>query len=130
MAYVYCGAELDLFAAAENWKSYVRAAVRRYLGREVLEVARETGTPRGRCAGVNSSAGCVSSLMRRWRISLAREPGEASYPTAAAFGLARWRTSMRMIFMIRFFIWTCSNTSRTTTQSWRWRRLSSRRAGI
>ena len=52
MAYVYCGAELDLFAAAENWKSYVRAAVRRYLGRDVLEVGAGNGnTTRALCRG-------------------------------------------------------------------------------
>ncbi len=52
MAYVYCGAELDLFAAAENWKSYVRAAVRRYLGRAVLEVGAGNGnTTRALCRG-------------------------------------------------------------------------------
>ena len=43
MSYVYCGAELDLFAAAENWKSYVRASVTRFLGRTVLEVGAGNG---------------------------------------------------------------------------------------
>jgi SAM-dependent methyltransferase len=51
-SYVYCGAELDLFAAAENWKSYVRAAVQRYLGRDVLEVGAGNGnTTRALCQG-------------------------------------------------------------------------------
>jgi hypothetical protein len=36
--YKYIGEELDLFAAATVWKSYVRRQVGPYLGREVLEV--------------------------------------------------------------------------------------------
>ena len=53
MSYVYCGAELDLFAAAEHWKAYVRAAVKPYLGREVLEVGAGNGnTTRALCRGV------------------------------------------------------------------------------
>jgi trans-aconitate methyltransferase len=52
MPYVYCGAELDLFAAAENWKSYVRASVMRFLGRTVLEVGAGNGnTTRALCRG-------------------------------------------------------------------------------
>jgi SAM-dependent methyltransferase len=52
MSYVYCGAELDLFAAAEHWKSYVRAAVAPYVGSEVLEVGAGTGnTTRVLCQG-------------------------------------------------------------------------------
>jgi SAM-dependent methyltransferase len=52
MAYVYCGTELDLFAAAKNWKSYVRATVRRYLGRDVLEVGAGNGnTTQALCQG-------------------------------------------------------------------------------
>jgi SAM-dependent methyltransferase len=52
MSYVYVGSELDLFAAAVNWKSYVRRQVRPYLGREVLEVgAGQGGTTRFLCDG-------------------------------------------------------------------------------
>jgi SAM-dependent methyltransferase len=43
MSYVYVGTELDLFATAERWKSYVRRQVRPYLGRQVLEVGAGTG---------------------------------------------------------------------------------------
>ena len=43
MSYVYVGTELDLFATAERWKSYVRRRVRPYLGRQVLEVGAGTG---------------------------------------------------------------------------------------
>jgi len=51
----YIGTELDVFAHARNWKSYVRALVRPYLAGEVLEVgagigaatlALNDGTPR------------------------------------------------------------------------------------
>jgi SAM-dependent methyltransferase len=50
MSYVYCGTELDLFAAAQNWKSYVRTAVTGYLGPEVLEVGAGNGnTTRALC---------------------------------------------------------------------------------
>jgi SAM-dependent methyltransferase len=39
----YVGTELDLFAAATVWKSYVRRHVRPYLGRRVLEVGAGNG---------------------------------------------------------------------------------------
>jgi SAM-dependent methyltransferase len=52
MSYVYVGTELDLFAAAAHWKSYIRRQVRRYLGREVLEVGAGNGnTTRVLCQG-------------------------------------------------------------------------------
>jgi SAM-dependent methyltransferase len=52
MSYVYVGTELDLFAAAVNWKSYVRKQVAPYLGRDVLEVgAGHGGTTRVLCDG-------------------------------------------------------------------------------
>ncbi len=52
MSYVYVGTELDLFAAAVNWKSYVRRQVQRYLGRHVLEVGAGSGnTTRVLCHG-------------------------------------------------------------------------------
>ena len=45
--YTYVGSELDLFAAATTWKTYVRGRVGPYLGREVLEVgAGHGGTTR------------------------------------------------------------------------------------
>jgi SAM-dependent methyltransferase len=50
MSFVYVGTELDLFAAAEQWKAYVRCQVRPYLGRKVLEVgAGHGGTTRVLC---------------------------------------------------------------------------------
>jgi cyclopropane fatty-acyl-phospholipid synthase-like methyltransferase len=50
--YTYVGAELDLFAAATNWKSYFRSHLEPYLGREVLEVgAGLGGTTRLLCRG-------------------------------------------------------------------------------
>src|SRR5437763_1457253 len=52
MPYIYVGSELDLFAAAVNWKSYVRRQVSPYLGRDVLEVgAGHGGTTRVLCDG-------------------------------------------------------------------------------
>jgi SAM-dependent methyltransferase len=52
MSYVYCGAELDLFAAAAYWKTYIRAAVTPFLGRTVLEVGAGNGnTTRALCRG-------------------------------------------------------------------------------
>jgi SAM-dependent methyltransferase len=50
MSYVYVGTELDLFAGAINWKTYVRRQVSMYLGRQVLEVgAGHGGTTRVLC---------------------------------------------------------------------------------
>jgi SAM-dependent methyltransferase len=43
MSYVYVGTELDLFATAEHWKSYVRRRVHPFIGRHVLEVGAGTG---------------------------------------------------------------------------------------
>lgn len=52
MPYTYVGTELDLFAKAEHWKTYVRRQVRPYLGQQVLEVgAGHGGTTRVLCAG-------------------------------------------------------------------------------
>ena len=52
MSYIYVGSELDLFAAAINWKTYVRRQVSAYLGRNVLEVgAGNGGTTRVLCDG-------------------------------------------------------------------------------
>ena len=39
----YIGSELDLFAAATNWKRYVRRRVAKYLGDRVLEVGAGFG---------------------------------------------------------------------------------------
>jgi SAM-dependent methyltransferase len=50
MSFVYVGTELDLFATAERWKSYVRRQVGPFLGRQVLEVgAGHGGTTRALC---------------------------------------------------------------------------------
>jgi SAM-dependent methyltransferase len=50
--YAYVGAELDLFAAATNWKAYFRSHLEPYLGSEVLEVgAGLGGTTRLLCRG-------------------------------------------------------------------------------
>jgi SAM-dependent methyltransferase len=52
MSYTYVGSELDLFAAAIHWKSYVRRQVAPFLGRDVLEVgAGHGGTTRVLCDG-------------------------------------------------------------------------------
>jgi SAM-dependent methyltransferase len=40
----YVGRELDLFANATNWKSYLGARVHRYLGATVLEIGAGIGT--------------------------------------------------------------------------------------
>jgi cyclopropane fatty-acyl-phospholipid synthase-like methyltransferase len=42
-SFAYVGGELDLFAAATNWKSYFRSHLEPYLGREVLEVGAGLG---------------------------------------------------------------------------------------
>lgn len=50
--YAYVGGELDLFAAAINWKAYFRSHLEPYLGTEVLEVgAGLGGTTRLLCHG-------------------------------------------------------------------------------
>ena len=50
--FAYVGTELDLFAGAKVWKSYVRDQVRPYLGDDVLEVgAGIGGTTKFLCRG-------------------------------------------------------------------------------
>lgn len=42
-AYTYIGGELDTFARAVNWKSYLAASVERFIGGDVLEVGAGLG---------------------------------------------------------------------------------------
>jgi SAM-dependent methyltransferase len=42
-SYTYVGSELELFAAARNWKSYVRRQIAPYLAGDVLEVGAGLG---------------------------------------------------------------------------------------
>jgi SAM-dependent methyltransferase len=52
MSRTHVGAELDLFATATRWKTYLRRQIGRYLGAEVLEVgAGFGGTTRRLCQG-------------------------------------------------------------------------------
>ncbi len=56
----YVGAELELFAAAVNWKAYVRACLGPRLGRNVLEVgAGQGGTTKLLCRGDEDSWVCL-----------------------------------------------------------------------
>jgi SAM-dependent methyltransferase len=58
--YTYVGAELDLFAAATNWKSYLRRQLAPYIGRDVLEVgAGFGGTTRMLCGGDHDAWTCL-----------------------------------------------------------------------
>jgi SAM-dependent methyltransferase len=67
-SYTYVGSELDLFAAARNWKSYFRDRIAPFLGSEVLEVgAGLGGTTRTLCRGSE----------RRW-VCLEPDPALAS----------------------------------------------------
>lgn len=48
----YAGSELEIFAAASNWKAYYKRIIRRYVGREVLEVGAGMGaTTAALCEG-------------------------------------------------------------------------------
>lgn len=51
----YLGGELDLFALATNWKSYVKAAIGKYLVGNVLEVGAGIG---GTTAALNDGTAC------------------------------------------------------------------------
>jgi SAM-dependent methyltransferase len=49
----YIGGELELFSSATNWKSYIAAAIRPYLGTRILEVGAGIGsTTQSLCAGL------------------------------------------------------------------------------
>ena len=59
-SYHYVGDELDLFAAATNWKAYFRRRIQPYLGSRVLEVgAGLGGTTRALCQGTESRWVCL-----------------------------------------------------------------------
>ncbi len=59
-SYTYVGSELDLFAAATNWKSYFRGQIAPYLGVDVLEVgAGLGGTTRALCRGTERRWVCL-----------------------------------------------------------------------
>ncbi len=56
----YVGEELDLFAAATNWKGYLRTRIDPYLGPEVLEVgAGFGGTTRALCTRDHARWACL-----------------------------------------------------------------------
>lgn len=58
--FAYVGGELDLFAAATNWKSYFRSHLEPYLGHDVLEVgAGLGGTTRLLCRGHEQRRVCL-----------------------------------------------------------------------
>jgi len=53
----YVGQELDLFALADNWKSYVKAQIAIYLTGDVLEVGAGIGA---------TTAALHDGTARRW----------------------------------------------------------------
>lgn len=58
--FTYVGDELDLFAAATHWKSYLRTQIVPYLGRNVLEVgAGFGGTTKYLCQGDHDGWVCL-----------------------------------------------------------------------
>lgn len=58
--YRYVGSELELFAAATVWKSYLRRRIAPYLGADVLEVgAGAGGTTRFLCQGTHRRWVCL-----------------------------------------------------------------------
>jgi protein-L-isoaspartate O-methyltransferase len=82
-AFQYVGRELDVFALAINWKSYLAAQIRPFLGRDVLEV--------GAGIGATMQALC-SSEQKTWTgvepdDALAAVARKAVAPTGVAFEL-------------------------------------------
>jgi SAM-dependent methyltransferase len=55
-AFRYQGSELELFAGASNWKRYLGAQIRPFLGRDVLEVG----------AGFGGTTSFLCANQRRW----------------------------------------------------------------
>lgn len=53
--YIYVGSELELFAAARNWKAYLREQIAPYLRGRVLEVGAGMGTTTRALAGGRES---------------------------------------------------------------------------
>ena len=70
----YVGSELDLFAQATNWKSYVRSRVTKFLGKNVLEIgAGFGGTTQALATATHDRWLCVEpdgSLADRLRASI------------------------------------------------------------
>ena len=57
VSYNYTGLELEVFAAATNWKSYFSTFLEKYIGSEVLEVGAGIG---------NTTRFLCSSSITRW----------------------------------------------------------------
>jgi 2-polyprenyl-3-methyl-5-hydroxy-6-metoxy-1,4-benzoquinol methylase len=80
-AFQYVGDELEVFAIADNWKSYLASQIRPFLGRDVLEVGAGIGaTMRALC----------SNEQKTWTgvepdAALAARAREISSPAGVAF---------------------------------------------
>ena len=78
--YKYVGDELDAFAEATNWKSYLKHTVAGFIRGDVLEVGAGLGTTtRFLCSGAQSSWTCLEpdkSLAERLRVTIS----EANLP--------------------------------------------------
>ncbi len=116
--YTYVGAELDLFATATNWKSYVRRQLSPYIGRDVLEVgAGFGGTTRMLCGGDHDTwtylepdpalAGRLADSIRSGDLPRCC-PGRGRHARRPAGGPSSTRCSIS----------TSWSTSRTTRPSW------------
>lgn len=79
----YPGGELELFARAHNWKSYLHAEIRPFLGRDVLEVGAGLGATTQALADPAASRWlCVEpdpALTAQLRERLAALPGPIHY---------------------------------------------------
>src|SRR5436305_923792 len=79
----YVGDELELFAAAQNWKSYWSQLVRRYVTGDVLEVGAGIGSNTGYLdSGGSGRWVCLepdSQLIAQLKTNLAQKASERNY---------------------------------------------------
>ena len=66
----YVGSELELFALAERWKSYLLEAIAPHLGSEVLEVGAGLGATTEFLCRAARRDGCASNPTGAWRRAL------------------------------------------------------------
>ena len=121
----YVGTELELFAGAKIWKSYLAKQIAPYLGDEVLEVgAGLGGTTLLFCPGRHSAAGFASSPTPARRTRSRGRSRRASLPACCRVEVGTTASLEGFGLLTRSSTSTSSSTSKTTGRGGRGPRVS------